>query len=223
MSGFKNSVALSVTLVISFLLLCLPVQGEESKSFDSEKMISELEKQIEMSKGEWEKLKPVLEEKSKDLAQGLHESVGNGFAELEKLSEQFESMSKDVEQKVQTILSSEQAKKLRKFLSDIDQDAIREARDKVVADLSELLELTEEQAEKIKPVLEESVAKFNSMLRDMANDSTRNWNQFLEEFDQLTRDLADKLRSTLDDEQMQRLEKYNQDQKEQIKNSRITV
>ncbi len=210
--------ALALFLSLALMLVLSPAMAaEEAKKFDSEKMIAELEKQIELSKEKWEQLKPVLDEKSKDIAKGLHESIDQGYAELDKLTDQFESMSKDAEQKLKTILSSEEAQKLRDFLAKVDEDAIREARDKVVADLTELLQLTEEQATKIRPILEETVAEFNMMLKEAAQQGTKNWSEFVQEFEQITKDLYDKVRDTLNDEQMERLENYDREQMQKIK------
>ena len=210
--AFAALLSLALVLVLSPVLL-----AEEEKKFDSEKMIAELEKQIELSKQKWEQLKPVLDEKSKDIAKGLNESIDKGYAELDKLSDQFELMSKDAEKKFNEILSSDEAKKLKEFMAKVDEDAIREAQEKVVADLTELLELTEKQAAKIKPVLEESVAEFSAMMKEAAKESGKTWNEFVQEFQQITKDLYDKVRDTLNDEQMERLENYDREQMEKIK------
>ena len=210
--------AIAALLSLALVLVLSPVlMAEEEKKFDSEKMIAELEKKIELSKQKWEQLKPVLDEKSKDIAKGLNESIDKGYAELDKLSDQFESMSKDAEKKFNEILSSDEAKKLKEFMAKLDEDAIREAQEKVVADLTELLELTEEQAAKIKPVLEESVAEFSAVMKEAAKESGKTWNEFVQEFQQITKDLYDKVRDTLNDEQMERLENYDREQIEKIK------
>jgi hypothetical protein len=208
---------LATLLSLALVLLLSSVSFAEEKKFDSEEMITELKKKVELSKDKWEQLKPVLDEKSKDIAKGLHESIDQGYAELDKLTDQFESMSKDAEKKINTILSSEEAQKLKEFMAKVDEDAIGEARDKVVADLTELLQLTEEQAAKIKPILEESVVEFSTMMKETAKQSSKSWNELVQEFEQITKDLYDKVKDTLNDEQMERLENYDREQMEKIK------
>ena len=214
-----------LTIVLGVLMLfAVPVSADSHvEGFDSEKMISELEKQMELSREEWEKLKPVLEEKSREMKKSMHDSIDKGYAELEKLSKQLEAMSKDAELKAKEMLSSEEAQKIREYLSSIDQDAIRTAQEKMVEELTELLELTEQQIAKVKPVLEESIARLSVMLQDLANESSRNWEQFRQQFDQLTSELLDKLDKTLDNDQMERLEEFNEEQKELIQKTLFSV
>ena len=153
----------------------------------------------------------------------MHESVDKGFAQLDELSKQFDTMSKDAELKVKEVLSSEEAQKLREYLAKVDEDAIKEAKDKMVADLNEILQLTEDQAKKIQPIIEESIADLTKMIEGLANESQRNWSEFKTDLEKRTKDLQDKLRETLDGEQMEKLEEYNNEQKDRIKKAKFTV
>ena len=207
------------------ILMCgaavLAESGE--RSLDTDQMISELEKHIELSKEQWEKLKPVLEEKSKEMQQSLNESVDKGYAELDELSKKLEAMSEDAERKAKELMSSEEVQKMREYLSKIDEDAIREARDKMVAELTELLELTEAQVAKIGPVLEDGIMQLSVMLQQLARDGNRSWEAFKEQFDQLMEEMKEKLQGSLDNKQMERLEEYNDEQEEKIRKTLFTV
>ncbi len=198
-------------------------QAAETEEFDSEKIISEMEKQMDLSREKWEQLKPVIEEKSKEMTEGLKESVDKGYAELDKLTKKFDSMSKEAEQKVKDILSSEEAMKLREQLAKIDKEAIDKAKEKMVAELNELLALTEEQAQKLKPVLEDSFNQLADKIQEVAKEGAQDWNEFKQDLEKLTKDLYDKVQETLDDEQLEKLEKYNEEQKEDINKALFTV
>ncbi|MCG6929264.1 MAG: hypothetical protein LJE64_01805 [Desulfofustis sp.] len=211
----KHLVMISV-LPLLLLFNGASVLGADEEQFNSENMLSELERQMKLTREQWEELKPVIEEKSRDLKKGLQESVDKGFAELEKLSNQFESMSKDAERKFNEIATSDEAKKLREYLAKIDKDAIEDIKKKMVADLNALLDLSEEQANKIKPVFEESINELSTMIQGFAKEGSRNWEEFKKDFEKLTKDLYDKVQETLDDEQMKKLEQYNKEQKEKI-------
>lgn len=219
----KAIIVSALTHILLLGLLCLPAQSGDTEEFDSEKIISELEKQMELSKEKWEQLKPVIEEKSKDLSQGLKDSVDKGMAELDKLTKQFDKMSKDAETKMKELLSSEEAQKLRDYLAKIDKDTIEKAQKKMVQDLNELLELSEEQAKKIEPVLEESFNEIGDMIKGLADEGARNWDEFRKDFEKLTKDLHDKLKETLDQEQMEKLDEYNEEQKEKIQRALFTA
>lgn len=204
-------------------LFSVASQGAESEEFNSEKIISEMERKMDLTREKWEQLKPVIEEKSKEMSEGLKESVDKGYAELEKLTKKFDSMSRDAEQKVKDILSSEEAMKLREELAKVDKEAIDKAKEKMIADLNELLVLTEEQAQKLKPVIEDSFNQLADKIQELAKEGSRDWNKFKQDFEKLTKDLYDKVQETLDDEQLEKLEKYNEDQKEDIKKALSTV
>lgn len=209
--------------LLSFGLFVVSVQGAEPEEFNSEKIISEIEKKMDLSREKWEQLKPVIEEKSKEMSEGLKESVDKGYAELEKMTKKFDSMSKEAEQKVKDILSSEEAMKLREQLAKVDKEAIDNAKKKMIADLNELLALTEEQAQKLQPVLEDSFNQLADKIQELAKEGSKDWTEFKQDFEKMTRDLYDKVRETLDDEQLEKLEKYNEDQKEDIKKALFTV
>jgi len=213
-----------VCLFFGIVLFAIPVfAGDGGKEFDPEKMIAELEKKLELSREQWEKLKPVLEQRSKELQEIIHESVDKGYMELEEVSEKLEAMSEDAEMKVKEVLSSEEARQLRDYLSKIDKDAIEEAKNRMVAELTALLELSEEQAAKIKPVLEDSMTRLSTLFNELAKEGSKSWETFREKFEQLATDLQNSLRETLDNEQMKRLEEYNEEQKVKIQKALFTV
>lgn len=223
MRGLIKSFVYLFLLPVVLATAAIPVYSADSEEFSSEKMISDLEKKMDLTREQWEKLKPVLDEKSKELSQEMKDSVDRGFAELDKMTKKFDSMSKNAEQKVKDLLNSEEAMKLREHLAKIDQEAIDKAKEEMIAKLNELLELTEEQAKKLQPVLEDSFNQLSDKIMGLTEEGTRNWIEFKEEFDKLTQDLYDKVKETLNQEQMQKLEKYNEDQKEDIQRTLFTV
>lgn len=113
--------------------------------------------------------------------------------------------------------------KLREQLAKVDKEAIDNAKKKMIADLNELLALTEEQAQKLQPVLEDSFNQLADKIQELAKEGSKDWTEFKQDFEKMTRDLYDKVRETLDDEQLEKLEKYNEDQKEDIKKALFTV
>lgn len=223
MRGLIKSFVYLFLLPVVLATAAIPVYSADSEEFSSEKMISDLEKKMDLTREQWEKLKPVLDEKSKELSLEMKDSVDRGFAELDKMTKKFDSMSKDAEQKVKDLLNSEEAMKLREHLAKIDQEAIDKAKEEMIAELNGLLELTEEQAKKLQPVLEDSFNQLSDKILGLAEEGTRNWMEFKEEFDKLTQDLYDKVKETLNQEQMQKLEKYNEEQKEDIQRTLFTV
>jgi len=205
------------------LFLSSNVLAEEPKGFDTEAMISNLEKSIDLSREKWEKLKPVLAEKSQAMKQELQESIDNGYLELEELGRQFDNKSKDAEARFKEMLSSDEAMKVREYLSKLDKQAIEQYKEKLVAELNDVLALTEEQAAKLKPVIEDSLTKMSDLINETVKQGNRSWVEFTSKFEQLSKEFKDKLNETLNQDQQQRFEEYNQKQKEKIHQALFTI
>ncbi len=208
------------TLFLVLTLFCVQAQSSENKTeegLNGDTIISELEKQMDLSREKWEQLKPVLEEKSKALSESLKKSIDEGVVDLNNMAEKFDQMSKDAEKKVKDILSSEEAQKFREQLSRVDREAIAQVKEKMITDLHDLLELTEDQIAELKPVFEESFDRLSVMVQGLAVEGTANWEKFREDFEAVSKDLFDKVRETLDDDQMKKLEEYKNQEKEEIR------
>ena len=159
-------VAITVSLLISSA-------SAADKEFDSEQILSDLESRLKLSSEKLSRLKPAIDEKSAELTKSMHESVDKGFAHLHEMSEKLDSVSKDAEKKAEEILNSEEMEKLKDYLGKIDEKAINEMKDRAVADLSAILELTEAQVEKLKPILEDSYTQLNEIFTDLAKEGNR--------------------------------------------------
>ena len=172
---------LPLPFLLAAIVMATGLSAADSEEFNSEKIISEMEKQLDLSREKWEQLKPVIEKKSKEMSEGLKESVDKGYAELDRLTKKFDSMSKEAEEKVRDVLSSEEAMKLREELAKIDKEAIDQVKEKMVTELNELLVLSEEQAQKLKPVLEDSFNKFSGKIQEVVREGAQDWNEFKQE------------------------------------------
>ena len=208
---FKIMIFISV-----FLLMGTAGYTAEDETFDTEKMISDLNDKIELSKEQWEKLKPALGEKSDELKKSINEYVDKGYVQMGEMSGKLKEVSKDTEKKLEAFLNSEEMQKLKNYLNELDEDAIREAKDRLVAELSEILALTEEQVRKLKPVMEDSMSQMSEMIEDLADKGSNGWQEFKKRYKTLTDDLKKKLEDTLDKQQMERFEEYKQQKQDKI-------
>lgn len=199
-----------------FLLMGTAGYTAEDEAFDTDKMISDLNDKIELSKEQWEKLKPVLGEKSDELKKSINEYVDKGYVQMGEMSGKLKEVSEDTEKKLEAFLNSEEMQKLKNYLNELDEDAIKEAKDRLVAELSEILALTEEQVSKLKPVMEDSMSQMNEMIEDLADRGSSGWEEFKKQYKSLTDDLKKKLEETLDKQQMERFEEYKQEKQDKI-------
>lgn len=199
-----------------FLLVNTSSFAAEDEAFSTEKMISDLNDKIELSREQWEKLKPVLGEKSDELKKSINEYVDKGYIEMEEMSRKLKGVSEDTEKKLEAFLNSEEMQKLKSYLNELDEEAIREAKDRLVAEVSEILVLTEDQLDKLKPVLEDSMSRMSEMIQELADRGSSGWEEFKKQYKTLTDELKKKLEDTLDKQQMERFEEYKQDKRDKI-------
>jgi hypothetical protein len=209
---------ISRVMMITSLFLLINNLGlaAEDETFNTEQMISDLNDNIELSKEQWEKLKPVLDEKSDELKRSIDEYVDKGYLQMEEMSGKLKEVSEDTEKKLEAFLNSEEMQKLKNYLNELDEDAIKEAKDRLGAELSEILALTEEQVSKLRPVMEDSMSQMSEMIEDLADRGSSGWEEFRKQYKTLTDGLKKKLRETLDKQQMERFEEYKQEKQDKI-------
>ena len=207
---------ISLVIVAAVFILTAAASDIEGDEFDSEKMLSDIEKKLQLSQEKLQKLKPAMDAKSAELKKSIQESIDKGFIEFEKLSKKLDAVSKDAEKKVEQALTSEEMMQLRDYLSKIDKDAINKAKEKLILEFTALLELTEEQAEKLKPIFEDSFSRLAVMLDQLAEQGMKNWDDFKTKYDDLIKDLREKLQDYLNNEQMDSFENHSDELKEKI-------
>lgn len=212
---------LIVTVLLSLTLAAAGSWASEDK-FDSEKMLSELDKKLELSQEQINKLKPVIDEKSAQLKKSIDESVEKGFVEIEKMSKGLDEISKDAEKQVERVLNSDEMAQLKEYLNSIDEEAIEEAKNQLIAEMTTLLELTEEQIASLKPIFEDGLKQLEGLLERLVKEGGDSLAEFKREYEKLSKQLQEKLQQQLDKKQMDKLEKYSDERKEKIQQALFT-
>jgi len=217
-----------VCALLSCCLLTLPAYSSETEvsgdnEFNTEEMLSEMEKKFQLSKEQLEKLKPALSAKSAEVRKSVQESIEKGVVEFGKLSQKLDALSKDAATEMQEVLSGEEMQQLREYLGKIDKEAVGQVRDGLVEEFSELLKLTEEQAVKIKPILEDTFTQLAEMVGHLSEQGAGYLEDFMVQYDELVKNLRGKLDSFLDKEQMDNLENHSEELKEKIQENVIAI
>jgi len=186
------------------------------EQFDSERIISELEEKSGLSREQISQLKPEIEAKSAQLKIDIKESIDEGFLQLEEFSAKLDTATKGAEEKVKQLLNSEEYLKFKDFLSSIDKEAVNNVKNSLTEELESVLQLTEEQAEKLKPVLEDSVNQLTELVGNLTKSGKSALEDFKVQYENLSKSLRDKLKDTLDSKQLDQLDEYNKEKKEKI-------
>ena len=191
----------------------------DMEEFDTEKMLTDLENQLKLSSEELAKLKPALDAKSKELRNSINKSVDRGFVELEALTSQLDAASKEAQAQLKEAFSSEEMQQLRDYLNKIDKEAIKQATDELVAQLTAFLKLTETQILELKPMLEDAFNRLGEMLSKLARQGNMTLEEFKNNYEALSEELRQKMESALDREQIKLFNQHRQELRENIEAS----
>ena len=143
--------------------------------------------------------------------------------EMEKLTTQLEAESELAQEKLQEALNSEEMQQLHESLQKWDRDAIEQTRQDLAAEVAALLELTEDQINNLKPVLEDSFNQLGEMLDTLAKEGNNSLEEFKKQYEILSKDLNQKLKDSLNSDQMKTLQMHREELNNKIKASLFTV
>jgi len=205
-----------ITIFATLLLLAANTGHAGRNDFDTDKMIADLEKKLELSAVKLEKLRPALEEKSREIEKDPEDSINKGYAEVQSFSGKLQAASRKAEKQLGEVLNSDEVKELKEYLASIDKEAIREVQEELADTLTEWLEMTEEQIASFKPALEESFRELGEMLDSLVKEGEENLDEFKSQFDELNNALKKKLEDSLESDQLEKLEQNRKELKKRI-------
>ncbi len=211
--------AIQLTLLSVLMLMPLTSMSDE---LDVDQLMKDLEKQLQISREKYETLKPelksALEAKSKELSSSLDSALDQGLAGLEKMGEQYEAASKASSEKLNEFMESDEVEKYREFLSGLDEEAISEGRDQLVAKFVAILELTADQIDALKPLLSEKLEHLGAILNRYLDENKSDFEQFRAEFEAEVQKNIRQFKEILNPEQFEKYEEQLDSIEETIRN-----
>ncbi|MCP3888133.1 MAG: hypothetical protein GY702_04575, partial [Desulfobulbaceae bacterium] len=102
-------------------------------------------------------------------------------------------------------------------------DAIQESKEQIIAELTAILALTEEQVKSLKPIFEDGLKQLSEMLDTLVKEGSKSLEAFKRDYDELSKEMRERLKKQLEDEQMDKLEKYNEERKDKIQKTLFTT
>ncbi len=206
------------TLLIAAALatLAAPAQAQQ-EPFDTENMIDALDERLKLTSEELEKMKPALDLKSRELKSSISESLERGFAEFDELSREFDNAAQRVQEQLQDALDSGQMQELRAYLERLDAEALESIRQALLEEMTNALELTQEQIEKLRPILLENLERLSELLRRFAAQTEKSFADFKRDYEQLQEQTRRRLEESLDTTQLEAFEKRQEELRERIR------
>lgn len=213
------------SMLVAFLLIS-PASAA-SNAFDTEKMLSDLEQQLQLSREKYNKMKPQLEQtieqKSRELKETVDKQVKEGFVELESMSKKLDAASDEAKRNLEKALNSDEIMQLKNFLASIDEEAIRDARERLLDELTRQLELTADQLDKLKPILRDYMTQASELLEQFTKGGKRTFEEYREKYDVLANDAKESTKDILNSDQMKKLEEQLIETRDRIKEKVFTT
>ena len=189
--------------------LMLPVAAYCEQS-DVDTMLQEMEKQLQISKDRFEAMRPelrsALESKSEALSKDFDAALAQGLIELEKMGNSYSEATSEAAARLDELMRSEEMDELRSYLSQLDEEAIRKARDQMVQQFIDVLQLTGEQIAAMKPILEDKLENLGRILERYKDAGKSGLEQFRKEFEAETQNGIDHVERILSPPQMEKFE-----------------
>lgn len=195
----------------------------EEERLTTKELMEQLEEMVKLNSEKMAKLKPEIDAASENLKTMVHESVDKGFVRIDEFNKYFDQFSKETEMKVKEFLTSEEYEQFKGYLSKLDKEALQEAKNKIVQDINELLELSEEQVRELEPVIEENVNNMTELLEKAARDGAKSWTEVASKYDEMSKELKEKLKDILDSNQLEKLDKYKQEKRSKLQKELVEV
>ena len=213
------------SMLVAFLLIS-PASAA-SNAFDTEKMLSDLEQQLQLSREKYNKMKPQLEQtieqKSRELKETVDKQVKEGFVELESMSKKLDAASDEAKRNLEKALNSDEIMQLKNFLASIDEEAIRDARERLLDEQTRHLELTADQLDKLKPILRDYMTQASELLEQFTKGGKRAFEEYREKYDVLANDAKESTKDILNSDQMKKLEEQLIETRDRIKEKVFTT
>ena len=204
------------SILTASILLLANTSHAGLEDLDISGLMGELEKQLQTTSEEVSKLEPAIREKKDQLNQSIEKSLEQGFVELESLLTDMQSASDEAESKIRESLDSDQVKEMKAFLERLDADTLESIKDLLVQEITDFLKLTSEQIERVTPIIKEDLAKRSEVLQKLLRQTSANFSEFARENDALREQSREKLKQILDDIQLDKLDRQQDEVAEKI-------
>lgn len=176
--------------------------------FSVDRLMEGLDKELQSLEQELSKLKPVVEQKSREFQQLIDTKAKQGFMELQSLSRELDDVVGGFQKELDNVLSDEQMQKAIGFLENLDGEAIAGIRDEILGRLEDRLKVAEGEWDKIRPVLEGELKKQGELLKNALQEGVAGLERFKGENGKLWEETSGKLDDVLNSDQMKSLEAW---------------
>lgn len=175
--------------------------GADLKTFIAEKVLGALDRKLELSSEQRDKLKVVIETAVTELNKAIIERAGMGLLDHESLSSELGAIAEAAQDQLKDVLDDEQLEEIKVFFTELAENVVETIREALFKRLSKFLDLTPEQIDKLRPVFREEIEKWSELLSRFVST----FKDFVNDYESLQKETRQKLEGTLSADQMKAL------------------
>lgn len=236
--GMKGISALMLALLLAAVSMAYQVAAQNyeilSKDKSPEEIVSALKERLQLTEEQEQEIRSIIEDDFKKL-NDLKEkySEDNSTDELSLLIE-VRRLRKETEDRIEAVLTEEQMEGYRKLQGEYLAKVQREARNKITDDwileMKERLDLTEEQADLVLPILDEARKQRQAMMEKFRGQGRGGMGpggvgrgdmsamrEMREEMQRLDEQTEQRLAKILTEKQMDEYRKIKKEQRERMR------
>ena len=177
------------------------------EQLNAERIMAALEQKLTLSREQWNRVRPVIEQQSQNLRKAIDEARSQGFLELEFLRKRFAAATEQARVQLDEFLTREQVEKIESLLEELHQSTIEEIRNALVGVLTRFLKLSRDQIERVQPIFRDEIQKRSRLLSNLATAPDISFEDFMTDFEALQDETRQRVSEALDPAQIRALEK----------------
>jgi hypothetical protein len=177
------------------------------EQLNAERIMAALEQKLTLSREQWNRVRPVIEQQSQNLRKAIDEARAQGFLELEFLRRRFAAATEQARVQLNEFLTREQVEKIENLLEELHQFTIGKIRNALVGGLTRFLNLSRNQIERLQPIFRDELQKRSRLLSNLATAPDISFEDFMTDFDALQDETRQRVSEALDPTQIRALEK----------------
>ena len=185
-------------LIIAFLSFSPVILAQSILEPDN--ALATAKERLKLTDQQTKELRPLIEKRVETLRK-LRNPSGGG----ESLWRQLRDSREKFEKELQRVLSPEQLRLVPELHAELENDALARLREQQINDVSKRLKLTTDQANQVRPVLEQDFDQKVGVMRNFRKDQSKDQESFSKALEIIDEDTESQLDRILDDKQMSEL------------------
>ena len=185
--------------------------GRVREALSAENILEILTERLNLTPGQRERVRPVVESAAAALAATVDAWVKQGYIDRHTLSKEIEPPLGKIRVELEGALDSAQVRTLEKSLAGLKEDAFEVIRYAVIEMVSQRLGATPEQASQLRPLLRENLVEVSELLSRFAAGGIGSMEEFEQAYDDLRRGLRARVNSVLDPGQLEELDRLQEE------------